>query len=183
MSNLQNFIKEVKELIQFLLIAAIIVIPIRMFVAQPFIVKGTSMVPSFQNGDYLIIDEISYRLTDPKRGEVIVLKNKDGAPNFLIKRIIGLPGERIYSEGNQIFIENDDEILELAEPYVDDREFGLFDKQLGEDQYYVMGDNRSDSLDSRSWGSLDRENIKGRTLLRLFPLNKVAAMPERFNNY
>lgn len=183
MSNLKNFWGETKELLQFVIIAAIIVIPIRMYIAQPFIVKGASMVPNFHNGDYLIVDEISYRFTEPKRGEVIVLKNAHKSPIFLIKRIIGLPGERIYSDGSQIFIEKDEEIIELNEPYVDDRQFGKIDKTLGSNEYFVMGDNRSESLDSRSWGPLERENIKGRALLRLFPLNKISFMPEVFNNY
>ena len=166
------------ELLRFTIITLLIVIPIRIFIAQPFIVNGESMVPSFENGDYLIIDEISYRTGDPDRGDVIVFRFPTDKKRFLIKRVIGLPGETISISGHTVSITNSaKETLELEENYIngDFSSYGAWD--LGDDQYFVLGDNRSASSDSRSWGILERENIVGKTFLRLFPLSGIDLHP------
>src|SRR3990167_9915226 len=107
------------ELLKFVLIAAAIVFPIRLFVAQPFIVSGASMDPTFSNGQYLIVDELSYRLQDPARGDVIIFRYPKNPKEFFIKRIIGLPTETVSINGNAITITKaDGKTVALSEPYV-----------------------------------------------------------------
>ncbi|MEK7208705.1 MAG: signal peptidase I [Patescibacteria group bacterium] len=139
------------EIIRFVLITLIIVVPIRAYVAQPFIVSGLSMVPSFDNGEYLIVDELSYLLREPRRDEVIIFRYPKDPSKFFIKRIINLPGETVTIG---------------AETY-----------ELKAGEYFVLGDNRSMSLDSRVWGPVPKNLIKGRAFLRLFPFNRLAYLP------
>jgi signal peptidase I len=131
---------EVWEFFKFSVIAVAIVIPIRFWIAQPFIVHGNSMTPNFHNGDYLIIDEITYRFREPKRGEVVVFRYPKNTSQFFIKRIEGLPGETINGA------------------------------TLAENEYYVLGDNLLASSDSRFWGPLKSNLIVGRAVLRLWPI-------------
>lgn len=180
----------------------IIVLPIRTFIAQPYIVSGASMDNTYQNGNYLIVNEISYKFEEPKRGEVIVFKTPPKGLElqklpttktvYYIKRIIGLPGETVEINGDEVKIynkENPDGII-LIEPYV------FIDKvisspfsdiklkiTLNEDEYFVMGDNRHNSSDSRLWGVLPRKNIVGESYLRLFPFNEISISPGEYNNY
>ena len=172
------------ELVRFALIAIIIVIPIRIFVAQPFIVSGSSMVPTFSDGQYLIVDEISYLLGTPKRDDVIVFRNPQNTSVFFIKRIIGLPGETVdvNSALNQVTITNKEHPngFELDQSFI--KNIGGIDAhmQLGNNEYFVMGDNRPASSDSRYWGTVPRNLITGRVFLRLFPINKVGLLPGSF---
>jgi signal peptidase I len=105
-----------KEILQTVILALLIVLPIRLFIFQPFIVKGQSMEPTFEDGDYLIIDEITYRFREPKRGEVVVFKNPMNERQRFIKRIIGLPGETVEVSDGKIFISNGEKKV-LQEPY------------------------------------------------------------------
>lgn len=139
------------DLVKFTIIAILIVAPIRMFIAQPFIVNGKSMDPTFRSGDYLIVDEISYRFSDPQKDDVIVFRFPNNTSRFLIKRIVGLPGETIEVEGKTY--------------------------TLDDDEYFVLGDNRPVSSDSRAWGALNGEFIIGRAFLRLWPLNAISLLP------
>lgn len=167
---------EFLELVRFTIITFLIVIPIRIFIAQPFIVNGESMVPTFNNGDYLIIDEISYRTHEPERGEVVVFKFEND--RFLIKRIIGLPGEKVTISGDRITItEADGTKVELEEGYINEEFSSYGTWNLGEEEYFVLGDNRNASSDSRTWGILHREDIVGKTFLRLFPLSGIGIKP------
>jgi signal peptidase I len=168
------------ELMRFAIIAMIIVFPIRLFIAQPFIVAGASMEPTFQNGQYLIVDEISYRLDNPERGDVIIFRYPRDPSKFFIKRIIALPDERINIEGKKITIYNKAHTdgLMLSESYVARVDKDAFvDETLGADEYFVLGDNRDASSDSRVWGVLKRDLIIGRAFLRLLPLTKVGVFP------
>ena len=167
------------ELAQFALIALIIVIPVRMFIAQPFIVSGESMENTFHTGEFLIIDEITYRFEAPKRGEVIVFRYPKDPSKFFIKRIIGLPGETIDIQGDVVKITNKDGIeTTLKEPYIKSmaRNTSLTET-LGDREYFVMGDNRDASSDSRVWGVLNSDRIVGRALFRLFPFSKIDVFP------
>lgn len=169
-----------KETLKFILTVAVIVIPIRTFVAQPFIVKGPSMDPSFATGHYLIIDELSYYFTDPKRGEVIIMKYPKAPSIYFIKRVIGLPGETVtIKDGKVTITTKDGKNIELRDDFVaaknkisDNSKTTLLD-----DEYFVMGDNRAESSDSRSWGPLPRDLVVGRAFLRLLPLSKIDIFP------
>lgn len=168
------------EIVQFALIALIIVIPIRWFIAQPFIVSGASMENTFHTGEYLIVDQISYRFEEPQAGDIIVFRYPKNPSTFFIKRIIGVPGDTISIDGNVVTITNDTHPngYVLDEEYIKDMAPNTFlTEELGDREYFVMGDNRDHSSDSRVWGILQRENIVGRALLRLFPFNKIDLMP------
>lgn len=167
------------EFIRFSIIAVAIVIPIRIFIAQPFIVSGSSMFPTFENGDYLIIDEISYRISNPKRFDVIVFRYPNDKKKFFIKRIIGLPNEKINIEGSIVIITNNQypNGLTLEQPYVKNESSNNEHFELGENEYFVMGDNRSASSDSRYWGALTKNLIIGKAFLRLLPIDNIDLLP------
>ncbi len=165
------------EFIKVIIISLAIVLPIRAFVAQPFIVEGPSMEPNFHSGQYLIVDELSYFFRAPHRGEVIVFRYPLMPSEFFIKRIIGLPGETVDIKNGSIFIKpvGSDKEFELNEPYISNtiKTFPNTSMMLDKDHYFVLGDNRPASSDSRYWGALPKENITGRAFLRLWPLDKL----------
>jgi signal peptidase I len=167
------------ELLKFALIAVVIVVPVRLFVAQPFIVSGASMEPTFDNGEYLIVDELTYRFDEPHRGDVVIFKYPKDPSQYFIKRLIGLPNETVRIVNNRVTVEKADgsEVI-LDEPYVVYVENGgNLTVKLGGNEYFVMGDNRPESSDSRMWGVLPRENIVGRAFLRLLPLQSATILP------
>lgn len=169
------------ELVKIAAIAFVIVAPIRYFLFQPFIVSGASMAPSFETGDYLIIDEISYRFSDPQRGDVVVF-SADFLPNYkgqrFIKRIIGLPGETVNVSNGKVEIIKDGKTEVLDENYLLENIKTYPEKNitLGPNEYFVLGDNRDYSYDSRMWGVLDRSNIVGKAVLRLWPVISLSAI-------
>ncbi len=173
-----------KEIIKFILLAAIIVLPIRFFVAQPFVVSGGSMDPTFANGQYIIVDQISYRFENPKRGDVIIFRYPLDTKKFFIKRIIGLPSETIEIRGGKVLVTDKEgkKSLSLEEPYIyapnSTISIGSHNTiTLKDDEYFVMGDNRTESSDSRIWGPLKRSLIIGRPFIRLFPITKINFLP------
>ena len=172
-----SFNESVLEIVRFVVIVLIIVVPIRLYVGQPFIVSGESMVPTFANGEYLIVDELSYHFRDPVRGEVIIFRYPKDPSKFFIKRIIGLPGETVAIGGNIVSIKSGDETIILDEPYIESQQLQAQTLKLGVDEYFVMGDNRGASLDSRSWGVLEESLIQGRAFIRLLPINKLSYLP------
>lgn len=174
----ENFFKEI---FKFSLIALLIVVPVRLFIAQPFIVSGASMDPTFDSGQYLIIDQLSYRFNEPKRGEVIIFRYPKDPTKFFIKRIIGLPNETVEIQGTAIIIANESNPngFELTEPYLAAANVkrDSLEILLSEDEYFVMGDNRRASSDSRIWGPLEEGFIIGRAFVRLFPIRKTSLFP------
>jgi len=164
------------ELSKIALIALVIVLPIRYFLFQPFIVKGESMSPNFESGDYLIVDEISYRFSDPQRGDVIVFDYPKDKIQRFIKRIIGLPGETITIENGGVNISKDGEGIALEESYLPEnlKTYGSVNISLNADEYFVLGDNREYSFDSRAWGVVPRKDIIGKAFLRIFPLASLS---------
>ena len=168
-----------KEIFSFAVLAIVIVVPLRLFVAQPFVVEGDSMHPTFESGDYLIVDQLTYRFEDPKRGDVVVFRYPNDPKIFYIKRIIGLPGETVHiTKGKTTITKPDGTELTLDESYVvaEDATYTL-DRSLGTDQYFVMGDNRPRSSDSRSWGALPREDLMGRAYIQLLPAGRAGVLP------
>lgn len=168
-----------REILTFVVLAVIIVVPIRLFVAQPFVVEGESMYPTFKNGDYLIVDQLSYRLGEVKRGDVVVFRYPNNEKVFYIKRIIGLPGETVHVEKGVTSVSKADGTrIELDESYVisEDTTYTL-DRALGTDEFFVMGDNRPKSSDSRTWGALPKRDLMGRAYIRLFPADTFGVLP------
>jgi signal peptidase I len=168
------------ELLRFALIALIIVVPIRLFIAQPFVVSGASMEPTFANGEYLIVDQVSYRFGEPERGDVVIFQYPRDPSKYFIKRIIALPGETIVIRGDRVTIFNarHPDGMALDEPYVTDMETAAtFTETLADDEYFVMGDNRDHSSDSRTWGVLEHDLIVGQAFLRLLPISGLTLLP------
>jgi len=170
-----------KEIVKFTLIALAIVIPIRTYVAQPFIVKGASMDPTFASGQYLIVDQLTYHFEKPKREDVIIFRYPANPEIFYIKRIIGLPGEKVEMRNGEIFISDSSSStpVKISDSYISDsrRTYETFTVNLRENEYFVMGDNRRESLDSRVWGPLEEKYIVGRPLVRLVPVSKISVFP------
>lgn len=154
---------------------------IRFFVAAPYLVQGSSMDPTFHSADYLIVDRLSYRLEEPQRGDVIVFRFPQDPSRSFIKRVIGLPGETVEIQENAVRVENAEhpEGFALAEPYIDPENAhgGALRVTLDKNEYFVLGDNRKASADSRIWGALPRDHIIGRALLRLYPFTQVGVNP------
>jgi signal peptidase I len=170
------------DFLKVIIVALVIILPIRYFVFQPFLVSGSSMEPNFHDGQYLIIDEISYRFHEPQRGDVLVLRYPKDPKQYFIKRVIGLPGEKVQIENGHVIIYNTEhpQGLTLNEPYLElqDRSFphnstiigGKNIITLAPDQFFMMGDNRLASSDSRDWGILPKYEIIGRVFVRALPL-------------
>ncbi|MFA5169340.1 MAG: signal peptidase I [Candidatus Paceibacterota bacterium] len=174
--ELKEFVIFLLDSLKILLIALAIVIPVRMLLFQPFVVKGESMEPNYHSGDYLIIDELSYRLRDPQRGEVIVFKYPLNPSYRYIKRIIALPNETIELKDGEVYVSRaNGEAQKIDESlYINEETREKWKKMLvygpltlNADEYFVMGDNRNNSSDSRVWGVLPLENITGKVLLRI----------------
>ncbi|MEL6805536.1 MAG: signal peptidase I [Bacteroidota bacterium] len=168
------------EIIRFAILALIIVVPIRFFIAQPFIVSGASMDDTFAHNQYLIVDQLTYQFETPERGEVVVFRYPRDISKYFIKRVIGVPGDTIMIDGDVVTITNEDspDGFILDEPYVFAMEQPSYlTETLSEGEYFVMGDNRDASSDSRMWGVLQEDKIVGRAFLRLFPITKLDVFP------
>lgn len=173
-------IKARLEDLVYICIAVGLAIFIQAFIVRPFIVNGASMDPEFATSDYLIIDEISYHLGhEYARGDVVTFKAPPEPTKYYIKRIIGLPGETVKIEGTKVTIINKEHPkgFVLDESYVVHKGSDNLEVTVAPDHYFVMGDNRSGSYDSRAWGTVPKENIRGVALLRLLPIRKFAIFP------
>lgn len=184
------------EVIKVFFWALAIIVPIRMFLFQPFFVQGASMETNFHDGDYLIINEFGYKKTDVfdkdglphlftvdtfkelKRGDVVVFRYPKDPKQFFIKRVIGLPGEQVKVEGGRVIIFNNEN---PEGKVLDERSYlrkdlmtnGAVTVALNSNEYFVLGDNRQFSHDSRAWGPLPKEDVIGKVLIRAWPLNKA----------
>ena len=178
-SRVQATVEFVWELFKVAIISLAIILPVRYFLIQPFYVKGASMEPNFFDHEYLIVDEITYRLSEPNRGDIVVFKYPKDPSQFFIKRIVGLPGENVSIENGHIFIIQNDIKSLLAETYLaegTETELplqGYSRVSLGDDEYFLLGDNRTQSLDSRVFGPVKRDFIIGRTWLRGWPITRL----------
>lgn len=175
---MKNFLSFVLEIVKITVITLAIVLPVRYFLVQPFFVRGASMEPSFDNGQYLVIDELSYRLGEPKRGDVVVFRYPVDPKQFFIKRIIGLPEETVEISGGRVKIFNQERpagfVLDESGYLPPTNTVGDLKKSLGGREYFVLGDNRQVSSDSRVWGALPAVNLVGRAWLRIWPFNAAA---------
>lgn len=166
------------DFLKIFVIALAIIIPVRFYLFQPFIVNGHSMQPNFYDGEYLIIDEISYRLQDPDRGQVAVIHSPEDDTQYFIKRIIGLPGETVEIERGSVHIYNEENPsgFVLVEDYLNENinTFGTMRVTLSADQYFVLGDNRPASSDSRVFGPISKELFVGKVFIRAFPLKRFS---------
>ena len=168
------------EILKIVIISLAIIIPIRYFLIQPFFVQGASMEPNFLDGDYLIVDEISYRFEAPQRGEVIIFRYPINQSEFFIKRVIGLPNETIKIQEGRIFIYNQENpkglILNESTYLSDSYTAGDMELTLKDGEYFVLGDNRGSSSDSRRWGALPRNLIIGKAWVRAWPVDRVRVL-------
>ncbi len=176
---MKAFLYTLREIIEIVLIAVFVVFGVRTFLVQPFLVSGASMEPNFHGGDYILINELSYRFRQPERGEVVVFHYPGDERTYFIKRIIGLPGEHVLVEGGKVMIYNKKypDGMQIDETYLPGnlKTIGEKDMVLGDNEYFVMGDNRDASFDSRQWGPLKRTEVVGSVWIRLWPLNQVMA--------
>ena len=159
----------IKEISVYIIIVVVIVL-LKIYVISPIRVNGTSMDPTLENGDIMILNKIGYRITKIKRFDIVVIKYKD---ELLIKRVIGLPGEKIKYVNNTLYVNG----KKLDEEFDKTYTYNFSLKEIGsttvpDDSYFVLGDNREVSKDSRSIGFIDREDIVGKSSLTLFPFNR-----------
>lgn len=161
---------------------------VQAFLIQPFIVDGDSMLNTYHNQEFLLVDKLSYRIGVPHRGDVMIFKLYENTANpyegkHLIKRVIGLPGEHVVVKDGVTTIYNKTSPLGfvLDEPYLTYKDPGKnVDITLDAHHYFMMGDNRPKSFDSREWGPLDEVNIKGQVLFRLYPFKVAGYEPGRY---
>jgi signal peptidase I len=182
------------EVVKVFFWALIIIVPIRIFLFQPFFVQGASMEPNFKDGDYLIVNELGYKKTSAdidgfhlftvgsfkelSRGDVVVFRYPRDPKQFFIKRVVGLPGEQVKVEAGRVTIFNNqnpdgftlDEHTYLPSGLVTN---GAVTTALKSKEYFVLGDNRQFSHDSRAWGPLPEDDVVGKVLIRAWPLSKA----------
>ncbi len=192
------------EVTKIFFLAVIIILPIRLFLFQPFFVEGSSMHPNFTDGDYLVVNEVGYKETnigldgfnivkvkpfrELKRGDVVVFRYPRNPRQFFIKRVIGLPGETVKLKKGYVYIYNKDhpEGMRLDESQYLDKDVKTIDRGrdtflLKDNEYFVLGDNRGGSSDSRVWGPVKKKNIIGRVVLRAWPLNDFKLFSHTLN--
>lgn len=184
---MRRFFASLLEVLEVALVALGAVFLIRSFLIQPFLVSGASMAPTFQNGDYLLVDEVSYQFREPQRGEVVVFRYPSDESTFFIKRIVGIAGDTVAFENGKVKIVNDEhpDGVAINEGYLpkgamtNPRPGRNAKFTLQEGEYVVLGDNRSYSYDSRDWGILRDSEIIGLVRLRLWPVSdfQVFAAP------
>ena len=183
---MKKFFIFVWEIVKVAVISLAIIIPVRYFLIQPFYVKGASMEPNFHDNEYLIIDELSYRFNPPTRGHVVVFRYPKNPQEYFIKRVIALPGEEIKIKDGNIIIYNDErpEGFVLIEEYLDQNLVNYNDSEgkipVGPDEYFVMGDNRGSSRDSRSFGPVNKSFITGKVLFRGWPISNITVFNKDF---
>ncbi len=169
------------EIIKFTLITLLIVVPFRLYVAQPFIVSGASMDPTFADGDYLIVDQLSKEFIEPSRDSVVIFKYPKDQTKYFIKRIIGLPGDTVEIRDGIVFING----KTSNEPFIADdnkKDDNMAEITLNPGEYFVLGDNRKGSLDSRSWGTVPQNLIVGRPIVRLLPVPRFNVLPGDYSH-
>jgi len=164
------------DLFKTIVLIVVLTYAIRLFIIQPFIVEGQSMEPAFQNADYLITEKISFRFRQIERGEIVIFHPPENPEINYIKRVVGLPGDTISIKDGEIFINS----KQLLEPYLSSNKETLtqssgYSVTLADNQYFLLGDNRNHSRDSREIGPIPQTNIVSRVWFRLLPITSVRA--------
>ena len=180
-----SFASVIWETVKYALIAAIIILPIRTFIAQPFVVSGNSMYPTFHNGEYLIVNEFTKYNGTYNRGDVVILRYPNDPSKYFIKRVIGLPLETVTIESGVVSITSPTQKTPflLTEPYVKSSKIDSSSRTLDKDEYFVMGDNRAQSSDSRIWGPVPKRLMDGKAYLRLFPFTQISLHPGSLESF
>lgn len=172
---MKNIVFTIFEVIKTFAIVLIVAFLLRKVVVQPFVVEGSSMEPNFHNSEYLLVDQLSYRFHQPKRGDVIIFKAPTNPNVNYIKRVIGLPGETVEIKSGKVYINSkllDESFLkEMQQTLIYASKTKGLTTTLGEKELFVMGDNRDNSSDSREWGTLPEQNIIGRVFLIVYPFD------------
>lgn len=160
-----------REIIESVVIAVLLAVVIRVFLFQFFVIPSASMEPTLTEGDMIAANKIVYRFSEPKRGDIIVFKYPLDPKRDFVKRLIGLPGEKLQIKNSTLYI--NDKVT--PEPYLpkslEFQDYGPV--TVPKDKFFMMGDNRNDSLDSRSWGEMPRENIIGKASFIYWPINRI----------
>lgn len=183
---MRKFFLFVWEITKVVCISLAIILPVRYYLIQPFYVKGASMEPNFHDQEYLIVDEISYRVKAPERGQVIVFRYPRNPQEYFIKRIIALPGEEVQIKDGKVIIYNEENQngLTLNEKYLPADLLTEYDNTekitVGANEYFVLGDNRSNSKDSRSFGPVDKSFVIGKILFRGWPINEITVFSSNY---
>lgn len=173
------------DLVKLAILAGITIGLVRYFLFKPFYVSGQSMEPNFLEKDYLIIDEITYRFREPQRGEVIVFKSPLNNGDYYLKRIVGLPGERVKIDDTKVVVYSSDhpQGMLVDEVYINEKTQGSLMIILNSDEYFVMGDNRNSSYDSRRFGPIKHNSIVGRAWVRGWPINRINKFENPIYNF
>lgn len=184
---MKKILKLILGLVKNIALVFILAFFIKYFLVQTFLVEGVSMMPNYKNNDFVIVDKISYQIRDPKYGEVIVFKPKINQDISYIKRVVGLPGDKVEIKSGNVYINS----FKINEPYLDgkqtmieNRTDYLFSKTLRSDEYFVLGDNRNNSQDSRSIGPITKESITGRVFIVIYPFSdaRLVSASEGYDN-
>ncbi len=180
-----SWLEVVWETVKYALVALVIIVPVRIFIAQPFIVSGNSMYPTYHNGEYLIVNETIKYFGEYHRGDVVIIRYPNDPSKYFIKRVIGLPGETVTIRNGVVSITSATQTtpLVLEEPYVENRKNDNLSRTLDNDEFFVMGDNRAQSSDSRIWGPVPKRLMNGEALLRLFPISVIALHPGSIESF
>jgi len=162
------------EVLESILIAVVLAVLIRVFVLAPFFIPSGSMIPTLLEGDRIIVSKITYRFTEPQRGDIVVFKYPKDTSKDYVKRLIGLSGETVALKNNQLYINGQAMPESYLPAGVHFSDYGP--EQVPEGEYFMLGDNRQNSEDSRYWGSMPRKNVIGKALFIYWPLNRIGIL-------
>ena len=164
-------LSSLREIIESIVIAVILAVVIRMFIIEPFYIPSGSMEPTLLINDRIIVSKVSYYFNEPERGDIVVFKYpKDPERNF-VKRLIGKPGEVIELRDSKLYVDGKQVAQNFLPPGLEYPDYGPI--KVPEGQYFMLGDNRNNSEDSRYWGTLPEENIIGKAVVIYWPLNRI----------
>lgn len=178
----KSILREILEMVIYVACVAVLAFFLYTYVGQQVEVEGHSMQNTLDNGEHLILEKVSYRFSDPDRFDIIVFRPyEEQKDTYYIKRIIGLPGEKIQIVGSDIYVDGELLAEDYGKELIEDPGMAEEPVILGEDEYFVLGDNRNNSIDSRDErvGIVNRDAIMGRAWVRLWPLNKIGVLSHR----